>query len=107
MAASGFSQGCAMGLLTGLTSERKLAGIISLSGWLPLRKKMKAVSDDLSQSSSNATKCVIKMMSDHARNYPVFWGHGRLDNVVNYRLGEMSVSLLKDDLKMKNVTFKT
>ena len=74
-----------MGLLTGLTSERKLAGIISLSGWLPLRKKMKAVSDDLSQCPSNVTKCVIKMMSDHARNYPVFWGHGTSDGTVLHK----------------------
>ena len=39
----GFSQGGAMSLLTGLTSERKLAGLAVLSGWLPLREKFKAV----------------------------------------------------------------
>lgn len=39
----GFSQGAAMSLLTGLTGERKLAGIAALSGWLPLRSKFKAV----------------------------------------------------------------
>ena len=49
---------------------------------------------------------VLQMMSDHSRNYPVFWGHGRLDQVVAYKLGEMSVQLMKDDLKIKNVTFK-
>jgi lysophospholipase-1 len=40
----GFSQGGAMSLLTGLTSERKLGGIVVLSAWLPLRKKIKSVS---------------------------------------------------------------
>lgn len=40
----GFSQGAAMTLVTGLTSERKLAGLIVMSGWLPLRNKFKAVS---------------------------------------------------------------
>lgn len=40
----GFSQGAAMSLLTGLTSERKLGGLIIMSGWLPLRTKFKAVS---------------------------------------------------------------
>jgi poly(3-hydroxybutyrate) depolymerase len=40
----GFSQGATMSLLTGLTGERKLAGIAVLSGWLPLRNKFKAVS---------------------------------------------------------------
>lgn len=39
----GFSQGGAMSLLTGLTSERKLGGLAILSGWLPLQNKLKAV----------------------------------------------------------------
>ena|SRR5579863_9015625 len=39
----GFSQGAAMSILTGLTSERKLAGVVSLSGWVALRNKLKAV----------------------------------------------------------------
>lgn len=39
----GFSQGGAMTLLTGLTSERKLAGLAVLSGFLPLQHKFKAV----------------------------------------------------------------
>ena len=39
----GFSQGGAMTLLTGLTSERKLAGAVVLSGFLPLHKKFKSV----------------------------------------------------------------
>ena len=41
----GFSQGAAMSLLCGLTSERKLGGVVSLSGWLVLRSKIKAVSE--------------------------------------------------------------
>jgi Predicted esterase len=40
----GFSQGAAMSLLTGLTDERRVAGIAVLSGWLPLRNRFKAVS---------------------------------------------------------------
>lgn len=40
----GFSQGAAMTLLTGLTTERKLGGLAVLSGYLPLADKMKAVS---------------------------------------------------------------
>ena len=39
----GFSQGAALGLVTGLTSERRLAGLVCLSGWLPMSTKMKAV----------------------------------------------------------------
>ena len=41
----GFSQGAAMSLLCGLTNERKLGGVVSLSGWLVLRSKIKAVSE--------------------------------------------------------------
>ena len=41
----GFSQGAAMSLLAGLTSERKLGGIVVMSGWLPLRNKFRAVSN--------------------------------------------------------------
>lgn len=40
----GFSQGGAMTLLTGLTCERRLAGLVVMSGWLPLSTKMQAVS---------------------------------------------------------------
>jgi predicted esterase len=40
----GFSQGGAMTLLTGLTSERRLAGLTVMSGWTPIRNKLKAVS---------------------------------------------------------------
>jgi len=46
------------------------------------------------------------MMSDHARNLPIFWGHGTDDEVVAYRWGEMSVKLLQD-LKVKDLTFKS
>lgn len=41
----GFSQGGAMSLLCGLTNERKLGGVVSLSGWLVLSSKIKAVSE--------------------------------------------------------------
>ena len=39
----GFSQGGAMSLLTALTSGFKLAGIVCLSGWLPLQHKINSV----------------------------------------------------------------
>lgn len=35
----GFSQGASMSFLTGLTIKEKLAGLVCLSGWLPLREK--------------------------------------------------------------------
>jgi predicted esterase len=41
----GFSQGAALTLLPGLTTERKLAGLAVLSGYIPIRTKTKAVSN--------------------------------------------------------------
>ena len=55
----GFSQGSAISLLTGLTIERKIAGLVCLSGWLGLSDKAAA------------------MQTDHAKKLPIFWGHGK------------------------------
>ena len=73
----GFSQGCVVGLLTGLTAEYKFAGIVSLSGYMPLHKK------------------IMNMVSDANRKTPIFWGHGDADQVVRYDYGVQSVELLK------------
>jgi phospholipase/carboxylesterase len=61
---AGFSQGCAMALLTGLRYPERLAGIVALSGYLPL-------------ASSTA-------MERHAANVdtPIFMAHGLQDPVV-------------------------
>lgn len=49
----GFSQGAAMTLLTGLTTPTKLGGLVVLSGWLPMKEKIKSASlYDLSSTSS-------------------------------------------------------
>lgn len=40
----GFSQGGAMSFLIGLTTTRRLGGIGVLSGWLPLKDKVRSVS---------------------------------------------------------------
>ena len=61
---AGFSQGCAMALMTGLRHAEKLAGIVGLSGYLPL-----------------ATTTAAER---HGANHdtPVFMGHGTRDGVV-------------------------
>ena len=53
----GFSQGAAMTLLTGMTSERRLGGLAVLSGWLPLREKVKSVSGSRPRRDSRR-KCI-------------------------------------------------
>ncbi|KAI7818692.1 Phospholipase/carboxylesterase [Gamsiella multidivaricata] len=73
----GFSQGCVLGLLTALTSEYKFAGIVSLSGYLPLHTK------------------IASMVADANRKTPIFWGHGTVDQMVRYEFGEQSVEFLK------------
>ncbi|KDE04249.1 hypothetical protein MVLG_05277 [Microbotryum lychnidis-dioicae p1A1 Lamole] len=84
----GFSQGAVVSLAVGATLERKLAGLISLSGFLMLADKLKS------------------MQVDHAPSYPVFWGHGTGDPVVRYQWGEMSVQKLRE-LGWKNIQFES
>jgi len=73
----GFSQGCAIALLAGYSSERKLNGIVGLSGWLPLREKFPA------------------MRTDANLKTPLFQAHGEVDVVVNFKFGEMTYEALK------------
>jgi len=82
---AGFSQGGAMSLLTGLTNERRLAGIVVLSGWLPINRKVKA------------------MVSSHATTLPIFWGHGAADPVVPHSLATRSVEVLKNEIGIRTV----
>ncbi|ORY41750.1 acyl-protein thioesterase 1 [Leucosporidium creatinivorum] len=84
----GFSQGAVIALLTGSTSEFKLGGLISLSGFLALSNKIKS------------------MQVDHAPKYPVFWGHGTGDQVVRYSWGKMSVEKLRE-IGWKNIQFES
>lgn len=80
----GFSQGAALSLVTGLTSERRLGGLACLSGWLPMSGKMKS------------------MMTDAARTLPIFFGHGEKDPVVQFKYGKKSYDFLKEALKFKD-----
>ncbi|RYF34795.1 MAG: carboxylesterase [Comamonadaceae bacterium] len=61
---AGFSQGCAMALMTGLRQREKLAGIVGLSGYLPLA----------------ATTAAERHAANHET--PVFLAHGTRDGVV-------------------------
>ncbi|KAH9899448.1 Phospholipase/carboxylesterase [Cubamyces lactineus] len=81
----GFSQGAAMSLLTGITTERRLAGLAVLSGWLPIRTKVKA------------------MMNDHAKKLPIFWGHGKMDPIVQYDRATMSLEYIKAQLGLNTL----
>ncbi|KAG0335586.1 hypothetical protein BG000_007394 [Podila horticola] len=83
----GFSQGCVLALLTGLTAEYQFAGLVALSGYMPMHAK------------------IMNMVSDASKKTPIFWGHGDADQMVRYEYGQQSVELLE---KHKyNVQFKT
>jgi len=60
----GFSQGCAMTLLTGLRHAERLAGLVGLSGYLPLAAHTAA-----ERSAANA-------------GVPIFLAHGRDDPMI-------------------------
>ncbi len=73
---AGFSQGCAMVLHTGLRLPHALAGIVALSGYLPL-----------------ADRFVAERHTANART-PIFMAHGTQDPVIALARGEESRNTL-------------
>jgi len=73
---AGFSQGCAMALHTGLRFPERLAGLMALSGYLPLADTLAA-----ERAPANA-------------HTPIFMAHGSMDPVVIPARGEASRDLL-------------
>ena len=75
---AGFSQGCAMTLQTALRHPEKLAGMLCLSGYLPLGEK------------------VAHERTEESIDTPIFMAHGRQDPVVPFLRAEQSRDILKD-----------
>ena len=73
----GFSQGCAMTLLAGLRAPQRLAGLVALSGYLPLALQTGAE------------------ISDANHGVPVFMAHGAFDDVVVVERGEGARDVLQ------------
>lgn len=73
---AGFSQGGAMTLFAGLRYPQKLAGLMVLSGYLPLPEKLTA---ELSESNSKTS---------------VFMAHGKQDSVVPFEGARISKEFL-------------
>lgn len=74
---AGFSQGCAMTLQTGLRHDEKLAGLLCLSGYVPLADKI----------SNERTEASLKS--------PIFLVHGTHDGVIPVARAHQSRDLLK------------
>lgn len=74
---AGFSQGCAMTIQTGLRHPEKLAGLLCLSGYVPLHGTIA----EERHASNQAT--------------PIFMAHGRGDQVIPIIRAEQSRDLLR------------
>jgi phospholipase/carboxylesterase len=68
----GFSQGCAMSLMVGLRHADRLAGVLGMSGYLPL-----AATTAAETAPAN-------------RDLPIFLGHGRHDGIINLKRAQDS-----------------
>jgi phospholipase/carboxylesterase len=73
---AGFSQGCAMTLQTGLRFPQKLAGLMCLSGYLPIHSTVTAEHHPANKAT------------------PIFMAHGRGDGVVTIDRAEQSRDFL-------------
>jgi len=76
---AGFSQGGAMALHVGLRYEQKLAGIMALSAYLLFPERLAQ-----ERSEANATT-------------PVFVGHGTMDPMVPFAMGQATVNALQGE----------
>ena len=74
---AGFSQGCAMTLQTGMRHPEKLAGMLCLSGYLPLAPV----------TAAERTEANLQT--------PIFMAHGRQDHVVPFLRAEQSRDALQ------------
>lgn len=74
---AGFSQGCAMTLQTGLRYPEKLAGLLGLSGYLPI----------------HTTVAAERHNANH--DTPIFLAHGRVDPIIPIDRAEKSRDMLK------------
>jgi phospholipase/carboxylesterase len=77
IALAGFSQGGAIALYTGLRYPQRLAGVLALSTYLPIKTKFAA--------------------EHHAANTktPIFMAHGNEDDVISLSLNKLSLEVLQ------------
>ncbi|XP_035751748.1 acyl-protein thioesterase 1 isoform X1 [Egretta garzetta] len=86
----GFSQGGALSLYTALTTQQKLAGVVALSCWLPLRASFPQ-----------------GPISGVNKEIAVLQCHGDCDPLVPLMFGSLTVEKLKSMINPANVTFRT
>ena len=74
---AGFSQGCAMTLQTGLRLEEQLAGLLCLSGYLPLAETVETERHQANQTT------------------PIFMAHGTQDAIIDIERAKASCTQLQ------------
>uniref|UniRef100_A0A671TV42 Acyl-protein thioesterase 1 n=1 Tax=Sparus aurata TaxID=8175 RepID=A0A671TV42_SPAAU len=89
----GFSQGGALSLYTALTTQQKLAGVVALSCWLPLRNSFPQV-----EQSRHTPVCTCTS---------VLQCHGDSDPLVPFIFGSQTAAKMKDLINPDNMVFKS
>mmetsp|Transcript_25334 Transcript_25334/g.67267 ORF Transcript_25334/g.67267 Transcript_25334/m.67267 type:complete len:273 (-) Transcript_25334:153-971(-) len=77
----GFSQGACVAMMTGLSYPRTLAGVASLSGWVPAYARADAAEVIASEASGPRP--------------PVLWGHGEADEIVKFEVARVGPAALR------------
>ncbi|MEE6463979.1 hypothetical protein FKM82_006123 [Ascaphus truei] len=85
----GFSQGGALSLYTALTSQQKLAGVVALSCWLPLRSSFPQAATNSANKEISVLQC-----------------HGESDPLVPLMFGSLTSEKLKTIVNPVNINFK-
>lgn len=76
----GFSQGCALSLSTSVLSNDKFAGVVAISGYLPIHEHL------------------LEHQTEVNKSTPLFYGYGTADNVVKFSAGQFSRDVLVEKL---------
>jgi len=97
----GFSQGCAVSLVWGLTGRlrHKVGGVVCLSGYLPLRDKIEQLRRERETDSAQGEACVPE---EGGKKW--FYVHGTMDRLIPtkfYTQGkeELEKWVLKEDIE--------
>uniref|UniRef100_A0A3Q3W901 Acyl-protein thioesterase 1 n=1 Tax=Mola mola TaxID=94237 RepID=A0A3Q3W901_MOLML len=86
----GFSQGGALSLYTALTTQQKLAGVVALSCWLPLRNSFPQASVNSGNKDMHVLQC-----------------HGDADPLVPFTFGTQTAEKMKSLVNPSNIAFKS
>ncbi|KAM9332278.1 acyl-protein thioesterase 1 [Pholidichthys leucotaenia] len=86
----GFSQGGALSLYTALTTHQKLAGVVALSCWLPLRQSFPQAAANNANKDMHVLQC-----------------HGDADPLVSFEFGNQTAKMMRTLISPTNVTFRS